>query len=124
MKKYILWILTFGWAVLIWRLTTTPQIIITESGLLQTLLMMFSHFVFFGIQATLLKSSLSTIQATALTSFYGALIEYVQLTVPGRSSDPLDWVLDTLGAIVFLAIIKKYENLNHRWSWLYRGDHS
>ena len=49
MKKYFTWIATLGWALLIWRLTTTAQIVVTEEFLLQNILMMGAHFTFFGI---------------------------------------------------------------------------
>lgn len=110
MKKIILWTLTLAWALLIWRLTTTAQIVVTDDSWLQNILMMGAHFTFFGIQAVLLSSALppsiwhlaSSISAVSL---YGALVEFRQLSVPGRSADPVDWLLDTLGAIIFLYII-------------------
>ena len=116
MKKYLRWIPAVIWALIIWRLTTTPQIVITESSLLQAILMMFAHFIFFGIQAGLLYFSFphrpSTIisQSLIITSLYGALIEFRQLSVPGRTGDPFDWALDTLGAITFLFLLKKLQS--------------
>jgi VanZ family protein len=38
--------------------------------------------------------------AVALASFYGATDEFHQSFVPGRTADPLDWVADTLGALI------------------------
>jgi VanZ family protein len=38
--------------------------------------------------------------AVALASAYGITDELHQLFVPGRVSDPVDWLVDTLGAIV------------------------
>ena len=117
MKKYFTWIATLGWALLIWRLTTTAQIVVTEEFLLQNILMMGAHFTFFGIQAVLLSLSLSTIynlrttiSPVILTSLYGALVEFRQFSVPGRSADPMDWILDTLGAITFLLVLKKLQS--------------
>lgn len=77
--------------------------------------MMASHFFFFGTQAALIFLALPTkiwnlspnILGVALTSTYGLLIELVQRSIPGRSADPLDWILDTLGAIAFLYLFKK-----------------
>lgn len=115
MKKLFWWILTLLWALLIWRLTTTTQIVVTENSWLQNILMDFAHFSFFGIQAILLglainKSSIlnPNLLPVAITSLYGALIEFRQLSVVGRTADPFDWMLDTLGAIAFLAIINAY----------------
>ncbi len=104
--------MTVVWAIVIWQLTTTAQIVVTEEYLLQNILMMGAHFTFFGIQAILLRFvvkdfSIFDIQySIVLTSLYGAIIEFRQLTVPGRSADPMDWILDTLGAVTFLVIMK------------------
>jgi VanZ family protein len=43
-----------------------------------------------------------------MTSLYGLLIELVQRGIPGRSADPVDWLLDTTGALVFLFVFRKY----------------
>lgn len=111
MKKYFLWTLTFAWAVLTWRLTTSSQIVVTENSWLQNILMMVAHFCFFGIQAILLyRAGGSSKMGVTLTSLYGGLIEYRQLSVPGRSADPMDWILDTLGAITFLLVLKKLQS--------------
>ncbi len=78
--------------------------------------MMGAHFAFFGLQAVFLNLTLSHRPLAinpwplAVTSLYGAIIEFRQLMVPGRSADPLDWVLDTLGAIAFLFILKKLQS--------------
>jgi VanZ family protein len=93
MTKYIFWVITVAWAVLIWRLTTTTQIVVTEEYWLQNILMMGAHFTFFGIQAVLVYYALPAsiyllsprIYALVMSSAYGALIEFRQLTVPGRS---------------------------------------
>jgi VanZ family protein len=115
MTKYLLWVLTTCWTILIWRLTTTPQIIVAKDFWLQNLLMMLAHFIFFGIQAVLLSFALPPsiwhlASSVSAVSLYGALIEFRQLTVPGRSGDPLDWLLDTLGAITFLLVLKKLQS--------------
>lgn len=108
MKTLSLIIANLLWAALTWSLTTTPNLVIAPENLLNTLMMMGGHFTFFGVQAVLLKlSSLNTLPSVLIASLYGLLIELVQLSVPGRSADPLDWLLDTLGAITFLAILKR-----------------
>lgn len=115
MKKYISWILVIVWGVIIWRLTTTPDFKVTEDTLLSLLISNGGHFIFFGIQAILLFYAfpskiwnLSSLFFAAITSsLYGLVIELVQRNIPGRSGDIFDWLLDTLGAIIFLAIIKK-----------------
>lgn len=109
MQKYFWWILTLGWGYLIWQLTTTPQLVLTENTWLQIALMMSAHFIFFGLQALFLfLSARAHLVAVFSTSLYGLLIEIVQRGVPGRAGDPLDWALDTLGAFVFVMIMRKY----------------
>ncbi len=98
-------LLSLLWAALTLRLTTTPNLVVAPENWLNTLMMNGGHFVFFGIQAVLLRPI--TRYAVLITSLYGLIIELLQLGVPGRSADPLDWILDTLGAITFLAIMKK-----------------
>ncbi|GAB4027979.1 MAG: hypothetical protein Fur0011_7140 [Candidatus Microgenomates bacterium] len=111
MKQIILILVNFLWAGLTWRLTTSPNLVIAPENSLNTIIMMGGHFVFFGVQATLLKlTNLKTIPSIILASFYGLIIELVQLRVPGRSADLLDWLLDTLGAISFLAIVREFSN--------------
>ncbi len=122
MKKYLGWLPAFIWAFLIWRLTTTPDFKVTEDTVLSFIISNGGHFFFFGIQAVFILLALpariwnlsSNIVAVACASLYGVLIEMVQRRVPGRSADPLDWILDTLGAIAFLAIAKKI--LNQKFS--------
>ncbi len=108
MKKYLSLLISFAWAYLIWTLTTTAQIVITEDTLFHAVLMMGAHFIFFGILGALLHLTLSFNLSLITTSLYGALIEYVQLLVPGRTGDAFDWALDTIGALVFIMIMRKY----------------
>jgi len=76
--------------------------------------MMGAHFIFFGVQAMFLFLALRTnISALILSSAYGLIIELAQRTIPGRSADPLDWLLDTLGAITFLVIISKLKTKHY-----------
>lgn len=113
MKKYFSWFLAIVWGVIIWRLTTTPDFKVTEDTLLSLLISNGGHFIFFGVLSALLFTALPiTSFAVATTSLYGLAIELVQRNIPGRSGDIFDWLLDTLGAIVFMIIIsslnKKY----------------
>lgn len=111
MQKVFLIIINLSWATLTWHLTTTPNLVVAPENLLNTIIMMGGHFTFFGVQASLLRlSHLSTAFSILLASLYGLIIELVQLSVLGRSADPLDWLLDTLGAITFLAILNKLKN--------------
>ncbi len=101
------------WTLLIFRLTTMPQVTTVPDTLLQKLLMSGAHFIFFGIQAVFLyltlKPSKNSLQTSVIaSSLYGLIIEFIQRNIPGRSADPLDWILDTLGAFTLLVIVRKY----------------
>lgn len=116
MRKLFWWLVTLTWASLIFYLTSIPNFKVTDDSLLSFLISNGGHFIFFGIQAILLSATLS--QYSILNSFasvlpvslYGALDELHQLSVPGRSADLTDWLLDTLGALTFLIILKKLQS--------------
>lgn len=110
MKKYLRYLIPLVWALLIWRLTTSAQIVVTTDSWLQNILMDVAHFTFFGIQAVLLSLSLASLSSITLASLYGALIEWRQIYVPGRTADPFDWMLDTLGAIIFVYFFIKLKS--------------
>lgn len=110
-KKYLYLTPPVLWAILIWYLTTTPQVVVTTEPWFQSALMMFSHFSFFGVLSALLYlSRFATLDSIILTSLYGLIIEAYQLYIPGRSADVMDWILDTLGAFSFLFILKKIQS--------------
>lgn len=113
MKKYLLWLLTLVWTWIIWYLTQYPNLVITPSSLWDTVIADASHFGFFGVLAILLYFALprfkflnSNLIPIAITSLYGIIIEFHQGIVPGRTPDVMDWLLDTLGAIIFLVTIR------------------
>lgn len=110
MRKTVWWILVLAWAYLIFYLTTIPNFKPSDDTLLSFLLSNGGHFIFFGIQALLLKFAISMPPAFILTSLYGLAIEFVQLHIPGRSFDLKDWALDMLGAITFLFLLKKLQS--------------
>ena len=115
MQRLIFWILTIGWGYYTWYLTTIPDFHPSSDTLTSWLLSNGGHFVFFGILCVLLNLALYTknqlnkinILPLLLVSFYGMVIEFVQRGIPGRSADPIDWTLDTLGALIFLHLFKK-----------------
>ncbi len=115
MKTTYWWLLTFAWAYLIWYLTGIPNLKLSHDSLLNYLISASSHFSFFGVQAILVFfSTRNKNWSIMLTSLYGVLDELRQIQIPGRTADPVDWALDTLGAIIFLAITKKI--LNQKFS--------
>ena len=118
MKKILLYLATLAWALLIWRLTTTPDFSVTDDTVLSFILSNGGHFIFFGILCALILLTLppriwnlsSSILAVAGSSLYGIVIELVQRNIPGRSADPFDWLLDTLGAFCSIGMIKWYND--------------
>lgn len=83
-----------------------------------TLIDKYVHFVvYFGLYLLFFYSLKNQTKFTKLhsspfffallfTSLYGITDEVHQYFVPGRSSDILDWVSDTLGALLCLIFIK------------------
>lgn len=68
-----------------------------------------AHFCEYLVLAVLLTLALQSdkralwktaLLALVIASLYGASDEFHQLFVSGRNSDPLDWVVDTIGALV------------------------
>lgn len=113
MRRLFWWLLTLSWAVLIFYLTSIPNLTVVEDTLLSLLFTSLAHFFFFGIQAVLLLVSLSSDLRTPIpyaliiTSVYGLADELHQLNVPGRSATLGDWVFDTLGAAIFVYLFLK-----------------
>lgn len=78
----------------------------------------FTEFFLLGIALTnALRLSLSLPRAAALAtlfaSIYGASDELHQILVPGRSCDPMDWLVDTIAAfiasLVFVALFHVHQ---------------
>lgn len=74
------------------------------------------HFLCFGVMQVVLYRALAFVKpdlsflrqlviAAVLASALGALLELVQMSVPYRDAEFMDWVADTLGAGVALAIV-------------------
>jgi VanZ family protein len=94
------------WAALIFFLSS-----IKGSGFPShpNILNVIAHFGEYLVLAVLLTLALNSpgqalwktaLIALAIASLYGGSDEIHQLFVEGRSADPLDWVTDTLGALV------------------------
>ena len=115
MKKFLWPTLAILWALLTLNLTTTPNLVVAPETWLNSFIMSGSHFGFFGVQAVLLYFALPTITynlspitSILVTSAFGYWIEVMQLSIPGRSYDLVDWALDTLGAMIFVLVINYY----------------
>lgn len=66
------------------------------------------YFIFALLLATALRNHVSprtaALGAIAIASAYGITDEIHQIFVPGRSCDPVDWLVDTVAAVVACAI--------------------
>ena len=105
-SRLIAWILVIVWAALIFVLSSIPG-----SGYPShpEPLNVVAHFLLYLILSILLTWALSfskmsfwkvALIAIVITSLYGASDEFHQLFVLNRSSDPFDWVVDTVAGIV------------------------
>jgi VanZ family protein len=70
------------------------------------------HATAYGVLAWLAMRALSASSADAawgavLASLYGVSDEIHQAFVPGRSSDVLDWMADTAGALLMLYLFRR-----------------
>ncbi len=70
-----------------------------------------AHFIVYAVYAALLLTTFSrfSFSKPAMISFaaaaaLGAITETIQLFVPGRFYDPIDWLVDVVGAAAGLAI--------------------
>lgn len=62
---------------------------------------------------TTLDGERALVVAVAITSAYAATDELHQTIVPGRHGTPVDWVIDTAGALTGALLIRRYA-LNRR----------
>lgn len=99
----IRWSAVIVWAAVIFRLSALPGSQVPGK---------FGSFAHFGVYAVLAALALHALAdpsrwlwAVALASAYGITDELHQLFVPGRVADPVDWVVDTLGAITGALLI-------------------
>lgn len=105
-KRIVFAVLAALWAVAIFVASSIPS-----SGLPSNLGLWSSvaHFCEYLILAVLLTLALNSdrralwktaLIAIVIASLYGASDEFHQLFVTGRNSDPVDWIVDTCGALV------------------------
>ncbi len=85
----------------------------------------FAHFSIFGLLATLVARCPTAVRrgtkglagAVVATSLYGALDEWHQSLVAGRSVTVSDWVADTLGAIVAVMLYARWRSYQRLLEW-------
>ena len=106
LPQVIAWILVVVWAAVIFTLSAIPG---TSYPSHPEPLNVVAHFVIYMILAILITYALSysklalwkiALIAIVIASLYGVSDEFHQFYVPFRNCDPMDWVTDTIAAIV------------------------
>lgn len=108
-------VLAILWAGMIFWLSGSPD----AHGAAQYLTFSFAdkvaHAVTFSILGALIYGAIGRYWlAIVLASGYGLFDEVHQAFVPGRVSDPLDWLADTMGTFIAVTIVRY---LTHRRQW-------
>lgn len=98
------WLPAAGWMAVIYYLSSLPSVP-GPPGLSYV-----AHFLAYAILALALvwplpKGNHWLVAALILASLYGVTDEWHQRFVPGRISDPLDWLTDTVGAATALLFV-------------------
>ena len=105
MRRLWPWLPALAWAALIFALSAQPKLVIDlELGTDKL-----AHFLAYAVLGALLahahvRTGWPPLAACALGIAYGATDEWHQSFVPGRSTDVMDWVADTLGVIVAVTL--------------------
>lgn len=112
-RRLLPWLAVAGWMCVIFVGSSVPGSQVP--GRFGSL----GHFGEYAILGALLVLALTSprraLMAVALASAYGVTDELHQLFVPGRCSDPVDWLVDTLGAIVGVYVATRiYRSLRSR----------
>jgi VanZ family protein len=104
----------FLWALVIFVASSIPSSEMPEAKILKydKLIHLSVYFIFaFLIYRALKYEGLSakvrssaSVLTVLLAAFYGATDEFHQFFVPGRSMDVFDWLADTSGAILAVAL--------------------
>jgi len=109
------------WAAIIFALSSIPSVSLPKLGWLTSDKM--AHVGVFLIFAGLTYRALRHQQMIPIlsrrcflftilfTAMYGALDEFHQYYVPGRDSDPFDWIADVTGSIVLVFVIWMWQRI-------------
>lgn len=99
-RRALRWGLAVGWAALIFVVSSMPGSNLPGGFSFEA--HFFEYAIFGGLLYSALRLDRSTpsaiLWAVALASLYAITDEYHQSFVPMRTPDPLDWVVDTVGA--------------------------
>lgn len=97
------WIPSSAWMVVIFWLSSRPGSDV-PGGIAP-----YAHFIAYAVLGALMLHGLSDssrwVSAAVLASLYGITDEFHQAFVPGRKPDPMDWIIDTAGAVLGAALL-------------------
>jgi len=112
-RRIVAGVLAIAWAIVIFILSAIPADNYPDHpGFLNNVVHFFVYFVLAAlIVAALTGGKLKPVPialiAIVISSVYGATDEFHQYFVPGRLCDPVDWAVDTLGAIAGALVASK-----------------
>ncbi len=98
------WTAVAAWAGLIFALSSLSGSQVSIGIDVSALAHFTEYAILGGLLLFALERSNRGLAAVALASAYGVTDELHQLLVPGRMSDPVDWAVDTAGAIAGAAL--------------------
>jgi VanZ family protein len=102
------WAPVVFWAAVIFVLSSIPDLG-TGLGTWDTVLRKLAHPAEYGILGGLiLRAVRSPPVAVLLASAYGVTDEVHQTFVTGRHGSPLDWLIDTAGAVLGVALAARF----------------
>jgi VanZ family protein len=98
------WLPVLLWAGLIFALSSVPDLG-TDLGFWDTVLRKLAHVAEYAVLGALVyRAARSAPLAILLSSAYAATDEIHQAFVAGRHGSPLDWLIDTAGVVVGVAV--------------------
>jgi VanZ family protein len=103
----LLWLPVLAWAALIFAFSSIPSL---NSGLgtWDFVLRKCAHMTEYAVLAVLLWRAVGrAAPALALASAYAVTDELHQTFVAGRHGSPVDWAIDTVGALIGLGLLRR-----------------
>jgi VanZ family protein len=103
-----LWLPVLAWAAVIFALSAIPSLS-NGLGTWDLVLRKLAHAAEFGLLGALTLRWLGRIPVAVLAaSAYAATDELHQAFVPGRAGTPVDWLIDTAGVVIGVALYALY----------------
>lgn len=104
-----LWLPVLAWALVIFALSSVPSLN-TGLGTWDLVLRKLAHGAEFALLGALLQRWLARPWlAACVASAYAATDELHQAFVSGRVASPVDWAIDTAGALIGVALYAAYQ---------------